>query len=96
MVQKFRITNKTVETSELCSLSQFSTPKGLFENLPSTFNNPFIPLTQSQQMNLFMFNLSQEKLINFSNLSSSLVLIQINEVLDFMSNSKFLHQEFII
>ena len=37
-----------------------------------------------------------EKLINFSNLSSSLVLIQINEVLDFMSNSKFLHQEFII
>ena len=37
-----------------------------------------------------------EKLISFSNLSSSLVLIQINEVLDFISNSKFLHQEFII
>ena len=37
-----------------------------------------------------------EKLINLSNLSSSLVLIQINEVLDFMSNSKLLHQEFII
>jgi len=36
------------------------------------------------------------KLINFSNLSSSLVLIQINEVLDFIINSKFLHQEFII
>jgi len=38
----------------------------------------------------------EDKLINLSNLSSSLVLIQINEVLDFISNSKFLHQEFII
>ena len=47
-------------------------------------------------MNLFIFSLSQEKLISFSNLSSSLVLIQINEVLDFMSNSKILHQEFIM
>ena len=33
---------------------------------------------------------------NFCNLSSSLVLIQINAVLDLISNSKFLHQEFII
>ena len=46
-------------------------------------------------MNLFILSLSQEKLTSFTNLSSSLVLIQINEVLDFMSNSKFLHQEFI-
>ena len=87
--------NKTVETSELCSLSQLRTPKGLLENLPCSFIEPFIPQTQSQQMNLFIFSLSQEKLISFSNLSSSLVLIQINEVLDYMSNSKFLHQEFI-
>ena len=91
-----KFTNKIVETSELCSLSQLSTPNGLLENLPSSFINPFIPLTQSQETNLFIFSLSQEKLTNFSNLSSSLVLIQINEVLDFMSNSKFLHQEFII
>jgi hypothetical protein len=68
----------------------------LLENFPSTFNNPLMPETQSQLTNLFMFNLSQEKLISFSNLSSSLVLIQINEVLDFINNSKFLHQEFII
>jgi len=45
---------------------------------------------------LFIFILSQDKLTNFSNLSSSLVLIHINEFLDFMSNSKFLHQEFIM
>ena len=45
-------TNKTVETSEFCSLSQLSTPNGLLENLPSSFINPFIPLTQSQRMNL--------------------------------------------
>ena len=51
--------NKTVETSELCSLSQLSTPNGLLENLPSSFIIPFIPLTQSQQTNLFIFSLSQ-------------------------------------
>ena len=77
--------------SELCSLSQLRTPKGLLENFPSTFNNPLMPETQSQLTNLFMFNLSQEKLISFSNLSSSLVLIQINEVLDLISNSKLLY-----
>jgi len=55
-----------------------------------------MPLTQSQETYLFIFSLSQEKLTKFSNLSSSLVLIQINAVLDFMSNSKFLHQEFIM
>jgi len=60
----------------------------LLENLPSSFTNPLIPLTQSQRTNLFIFNLSQEKLTNFSNLYSSLVLIQIKEVLDFISNSK--------
>ena len=87
---------ETVEISEFCSLSQLRTPIGLLENLPSSFINPFIPLTQSQQTNLFIFSLSQEKLTSFSNLSSSLVLIQINEVLDFISNSKFLHQEFIM
>jgi len=80
------LTNKTVETSGFSSLSQLSTPKGLLENLPSSFINPFIPLTQSQETNLFIFSLSQEKITNFSNLSSSLVLIQINEVLDFVSN----------
>ena len=73
-----------------------STPNGLLEYLPSSFNNPFIPLTQSQKTNLFIFILSQEKLTSFSNLYSSLVLIQINEVLDLMSNSKSLHQEFIM
>ena len=45
-------TNKTVESLELCSLSQLRTPKGLLENLPSSFINPLIPLTQSQQTNL--------------------------------------------
>ena len=68
----------------------------MLENLPSSFINPFIPLTQSQETNLFIFSFSQEKLTNFSNLSSSLVLFQINEVLDFISYPKFLHQEFII
>jgi len=68
----------------------------LLGNLPSSFINPYIPLTQSQQTNLFIFSHSQDKLTSFSNLSSSLVLIQINEVLDLMSNSKLLHQEFII
>jgi len=72
-----------------------STPKGLLENLPYSFIDPFKPLTQSQQMNLFIFNFSHERLTRFSNLSSSLVLIQINDVLDFISNSKFLHQELI-
>ena len=35
---------------------------------------------------------TSHNLINLSNLSSSLLLIQINEVLDFISNSKFLLQ----
>ena len=70
--------------------------KGLLENLPSSFNNPLIPLTQSQQTYLLIFNLLHVKSSIFSNLSSSLVLIQISEVLDFTSNSKFLHHEFII
>ena len=43
-----------------------------------------------------ILNFFCEKLMIFSNLSSSLVFIQINEVLDFINNSKFLHQEFII
>ena len=41
--------NKTVETSLLCSLSQLSTPRGLLENLPASFINPLMPLTQSQE-----------------------------------------------
>ena len=62
---------------------------------PTSIQLPLIPLIQSQHTYLFIFNLSQENLSIFSNLSSSLVLIQIKGVLDLISNSKFLHQEFI-
>ena len=84
-----------VDKSDFCFLSQLSTPNGLFENLDSSFTVPLIPLTQSRNK-FFIFSLSQENFSIFSNLSSSLVLIQINGVLDFAGNSKFLHQEIII